>query len=103
MNEDDNTNWWDWDDEIKNWSYKKTEDYIFAPYHNGGKRIGDVARDELIHVIAMGYYEREQLAKELVKLCLLSGIESDQLAHARAIVDRVARKTLVWHVSAEGK
>ena len=63
---DEQTNWYEWDAEAKKFSFRKTEDHVFAPYHNGGKRIGDMTRDELLYVIAMGYYEREQLAKALM-------------------------------------
>lgn len=60
------SNWFDLNGPTDAETYKETEDHIFGPDRNGGKRIGDMTRDELIKVIAMGYYERETLAYALV-------------------------------------
>lgn len=93
MIENELTNWYEWDDTAKKWSFQKTKDHIFAGYHQGGKRIGDMAEDELIRVIATGYHERERLALALVSLLdggdLASVDFSIEIANARLIVDRL--------------
>jgi hypothetical protein len=93
MNEDQ-SNWWEWDKDAKRWTFKQTEDHIFAPYGtDGGKRIGDMTRDELIHVIAMGYQDREDLAVALVSLADKTGVtDHAELKHARRIVARLTRE-----------
>lgn len=89
----ENTNWWAWDGEKKGFSFQKTEDHIFAPYHNGGQRIGDMSREELIAVIATGYHDREQLAVALLHVVANDGKStadiSDALRTAQLIVDRL--------------
>lgn len=93
INDDIKSNWYEWDNEAKKFSYQKTKDHVFAPYMNGGKRIGDMTRDELIHVIAMGYEDRENFAKALLLLAPYDeriGVDiSSELHNAELIVRRV--------------
>lgn len=92
----DDSNWWEWDANTKEWSYQKTENHVFAPYHKGGKRIGDMTRDELIEVIAVGYYEREILAKAFLFVLNggdVSGVDlSSETITAQLIVNRLEGK-----------
>lgn len=53
--------WWEYDPN-RGYVFTKTENHIFAPYRKDAQRIGDMSREELIAVIAAGYYERDLLA-----------------------------------------
>lgn len=96
MTDETNSNWFAWDEQAKRFSYEKTEDHIFAPYVNGGKRIGDMTREELIRVIAIGYTEREDLAKALWHVVSNDGQStldiSTEVRHAKTIVERLTSK-----------
>lgn len=79
MNE--SSSWWEWDGE--KYTFQRTVDYVFARHHNGGKRIGDMERGELIQVIAVGYHEREMLARALVSI--FDGQVADEQAVVKAV------------------
>jgi hypothetical protein len=93
------TNWYSFNPEAREWEVSKTEDHIFAPYSDGGRRIGDMTREELLQVIATGYHEREKLAEALraaVGRCQRAGFVlfsdgdfADEIYLAESIIQRV--------------
>ncbi len=87
-----NSNWFEFDEQASKWSYQRTEDHIYAAYNRGGKRIGDMSREQLIEVIAIGYHEREQLARVL--LCLVEGEELPAYANATVHLARLIMKKI---------
>ena len=87
-----NSNWFEFDGQAGKWSYQRTEDHIYAAYDRGGKRIGDMSREQLIEVIAIGYHEREQLARVL--LCLVEGEELPAYANATIHLARLIMKKI---------
>lgn len=100
------TNWWEWDSKAKKYSFEKTKQYVWGKHNDApGKRIDDMSRDELIQVIATGYYDREQLAKALISVFEAGDMSPRDLENAihtaRLVVSKLEKNSLVWVVSEE--
>jgi hypothetical protein len=81
--------WFHFDREKRRYSYERTENHVFGDFEgHEGKRIGDMTRDELLHVIAIGYHERDTLARAVVYLSEGRKIDERYINTARRIVDR---------------
>lgn len=95
--EQDKSNWWEWDGE--KFTFQQTIDHVFAKYHNGGKRIGDMDRDELIHVIATGQHDREALAFALLSAIGERNTNKFELDDAVSLAKKIAenvRHNRLW-------
>lgn len=98
------SNWYDFNHEAGVWDFTKTEDHIFAPYAYGGRRIGDMSREELLEVIAAGYHEREELARAVVALEACGGVDASEMGledvvdTAVKIIDRADGPTAATQV-----
>lgn len=87
------SNWWEWDQVNKRFDYSQTLDHVFAPYSaEAAKRIGDMDRDELIHVIATGYHDRERLAAAILWILAWGDTPEPQTDHAIDLAKAIMRR-----------
>lgn len=64
-NESDTSPWFEYDPIHERYTFHGTENYVWGKKHGPNKRVGDMSRDELIHVIAVTFLERDQLKAKL--------------------------------------
>lgn len=83
--------WYEWDDEQEEWSFRKAEDHVFAEYDSDfARRIGDMDREELLYVIAVGYQERDDLARAIAGNVTGRAVDSNTVHLAQLIMKHLA-------------